>query len=121
MEKAFLTMENLADHVKTYVNSKIESVKIKTAEKTSSLLSNMIARIIAGTVFFLFIIFLSFFVAYIIAEWTGKYYWGFLSVAVFYLLLSVIIWVARERLIRMPIMNNIIRQLFKNDEKDEED
>jgi uncharacterized protein YqhQ len=46
---------------------------------------------------------------------------GFLIVAGFFLLSAVLIRVVKQRIIRIPVMNGIIYQLFKNDENDEED
>lgn len=121
MEKTFAKVEELADHVKEYVNNRIASVKLSIAEKTSAVLSNIIAMIIVLTVFVFFIVFAGIALAFVFAKLTGEYYWGFLIVAGIYLLIGILVWTLKERLIRLPIMNGILQQLFKeeNDEQDQ--
>jgi hypothetical protein len=120
MESTFARIEELADHVKEYLNTKIDAVKLNTAAKTSRIISNFVAGLVVTLFFFLFIIFISISTAYALSAWIGKMYAGFLIVAGVYFLIAVVIWSARERLLRIPIMNSLIRQLFK-EEINEED
>src|SRR5215813_7638743 len=100
MEKVFAKVEQLADHFKEYVNTRIDSVKLNAAAKTSQMISNLVARIIVAIVFLLFIVFASVAAALAISAWLSKSYSGFLIVSGFYLVLAIIIWKARERLLR---------------------
>ena len=119
MEKAFAKMEELADTLKEYVNARIGSVKLSIAEKSSVIAANVLAGMVVAVVFFFFIIFAGTALAFGLGEWIGKTWAGFLIVACLYLLIGIIVWTARERIIRLPIMNALIKQLFRND--DEED
>jgi hypothetical protein len=119
MEKAFAKVEELADTVKDYVNTRIESVKLKVAEKSAAVISNMIAGLIVAGFFMLFIVFSSIALAFGLGEWIGKTWAGFLIVAGLYLVIGIIVWFARIKLIRLPLMNAFIKQLFS--EEDEED
>ncbi len=120
MEKTFAKVEEMADHVKEYVNNHINSAKISVAEKTSGILANIIAVAIVLTVFLFFIIFSSVALAFAFAKLTGEYYWGFLIVAGIYLLIGILVWALKEKLLRMPIMNSILQQLFKDEEEADE-
>lgn len=119
MNDTFDKLEGLTDHVKEYINTRVELTKLHLAEKTSMVLSNMIAVTIVVLLFLFVIVFGSIAGAWAISEWIGKSYSGFLIVAGFYLLLGIIVWVARDKLIRFPIMNAIIKQLQKKDEDDD--
>lgn len=121
MEKTFARVEELADHVKEYVNNRIASVKLSVAEKTSAVLSTIIAMVVVLTVFVFFIVFAGIALAFVFAKLTGEYYWGFLIVAGIYLLVGLLVWTLKEKLIRLPIMNAILQQLFKEEENDEQD
>ncbi|HNK30077.1 MAG TPA: phage holin family protein [Ferruginibacter sp.] len=120
MEKTFAKVEEMADHVKEYVNNHISAVKLSVAEKTSALLANIIAVTIALLVFVMFVIFGSVAVAFAFAKLTGEYYWGFLIVAGIYLLIGILVWSLKERILRMPIMNAILQQLFNEEEDSDE-
>lgn len=113
MSELFNHINELADNTKEYINTKVEIAKLNAAEKISSLTSGIIARIAVAMIFALFLLFFSMAAGFALGEWLGKAYWGFLVVAGIYLLVAIIIWTTRERLIRMPIMNAIIHELFK--------
>jgi hypothetical protein len=119
MEKAFSTAEEIAGNVKEYINTRIESVKLGVAEKSSAIIANLVAGAVVAIVFFFFIVFAGIALAFALGEWTGKVWAGFLIVAGLYLLIGIITWIARGKLIRLPVMNAMIQQLFK--EEDEED
>jgi hypothetical protein len=117
MDSVFSRVEELADNAKEYVNTRIESVKLDAAEKSSVLIANGVARVVVAIVFIFFIGLASIALSLVLGEWIGKLWAGFLAVACFYLLIGIIIWIAREKLIRVPVMNALIQQLFKHDEE----
>ncbi len=122
MEKTFAKVEELADHVKEYVNNRMDSVKLSVAERSSAVLSAIIAMIVVMVVFVIFIVFTGIALAFVFARLTGEYYWGFLIVAGIYLLIGILVWTLRAKLLQLPIMNAILHQLFKDEEAtDEED
>ncbi|MFM9911672.1 MAG: phage holin family protein [Chitinophagaceae bacterium] len=118
MEKAFTKVENLADSIKDYVNTRIESVKLQAAEKTSGVIANIIAGVVVAVVFLFFIVFSSIALSVGLGEWIGKPWAGYLMVAFLYLLIGIVVWAARVKMIRLPIMNALIQQLFENNEED---
>jgi len=121
MEQTFVKVEELADHVREYLNTKTASVKLGAAAKSSKVLSNFFAGVIVGCIFLFFLVFVSIAAAYALSAWIGKLYAGFLIISGIYLLLGIIAWKGREKFLRIPIMNGMIRQLFKKDEKNEQD
>jgi integral membrane sensor domain MASE1 len=118
MEKTFAKAEELAGTMREYINTRIESAKLTAAEKSSALIGNTAAAIIAAVVFSFFMIFAGIALSLVLGEWIGKIWAGYLIVAGVYLVISLVAWFGRERLIRIPVVNAIIRQLFKDDEKD---
>jgi uncharacterized RDD family membrane protein YckC len=109
----------LAESVKEYLNARIELVKLNVAEKSSEAMANVIAGVFVALVFFLFILFAGIALSIGLGAWIGNRWLGFLIVSLLYLVICLIIWFARGKIIRLPIMNAIIKQLFRND--DEED
>jgi hypothetical protein len=118
MSDLFAKAEELTGHVKEYINTKIEIAKLDIAEKGSRIISNMVAGIIVAILFVFVLVFASFAGAYALSEWIGNTYAGFLIVAGIYLLIGVVVWVTRTRILQIPIMNAIIRQLFSGDDPD---
>jgi Zn-dependent protease with chaperone function len=120
MSEEFKKIESILEQAKEYANIRVAQLKLSMAEKLSKAISVIIAALVAGLVFLGFLLFGSISAAIAIGQWLGKLWLGFLLVAVFYLLAGIIIWIAKDRLLRIPIMNSLIEKLFTNDydEKD---
>jgi hypothetical protein len=116
MNETFEKVEGLTEHVKEYINTKVELTKLRLAEKTSLVVGNIIAVVIVVVLFLFVIVFGSIAGAWALSELIGKPYSGFLIVAGFYLLLGIIVWAARGKLIRFPVMNALIKMLHKKDD-----
>lgn len=117
MQDAFLKAEEFIDHLKEYVNNRVAAVKMQTAETTSQVLSNMIAMAVVAAIVFVFIIFMSMGAAYALSSVIGETHTGFLIVGAIWLIIAIIIWISREKILRVPLMNKMLHQMFK-DEKD---
>ena len=115
MEDSFNKADELGKHIKDYINNRISLLKIEVAERVSNLLSQFVATIIVSIIFLITIFFISTSIALIIGQALGNYCWGFLIVGVFYFVLGLIFWKRREKIIRIPIMNAILHQLFKEE------
>ncbi len=120
MEDTFAKTEELARHVKEYINNRIDAVKLNAAEKSSKLAATVIAFIVVAMFFIIFMFFASTALAFVFARLTGELYWGFLIVGGIYLLLGTLVWLLKDRILQLPIMNALLRQLF-NDEEDEDE
>lgn len=119
MSEEFSKFESLADQLKAYVNTRVSQAKLSLAEKVSNVAATLIAMLIAALVFFLMLTLLCVAAALLIGQWLGSLWLGFLIVAGFVLLLGLVLWFARDRLFRIPIMNTLIEALFENEEDDE--
>lgn len=113
-------VEELFDHAREYVNIRVDETKLAVAERSSAVLSMVIATAVVNIIFLLCLIFASIAGAIAIGLWLRSYWLGFLLVAGLYLLAGLLIWAGKERLIRQPIMNAIIHQLFKKEEHEED-
>jgi hypothetical protein len=111
--------EEMAGHAKEYVNVKVDILKLKAAEKSSAVLSAVLSFLVVAFIFTIFLVFISIALAYVTAAWLGSMALGFLCVGGLYFLIGIFIWLSREKLIRLPIMNQIIAELFKDAEHEE--
>lgn len=116
MQNVFLKAEEFVDHIKEYVNNRVSAVKLQTAERSSKVLSDLSAVAIVAAIMLVFVIFLSMAGAYALSSWLGETYLGFLIVAGVWLLIALLIWVNKERLLRLPIMNKMLKEMFRHEE-----
>ena len=121
MSETLKKVEELTDHVKDYITTKVEITKLRFAEKTSLTIGNIIAAVVVAVLFLFVLLFGSIAGAWALSDWIGKNYAGFLIVTGFYLLVAIIVWFARNRLIRFPVMNAIIKMLHKKDDDEKDD
>lgn len=120
LQEEFKKVEELALHIKAYIQTEIELIKLLFAEKLSKILSNFLAIMVLIWLLLIGILFASLSLAFLIGERLGKMSTGFIIVSLIYLLLAVVIWYLRERIIRIPILNGTLSQLFDSQKKSNE-
>lgn len=119
MEKIFSAAEKLADTLHQYADTRIESVKLSVAEKSSAAIANMAAAFFVAMILAFFFLFAGIAAALALAPVVGSYWLAFLLMAVLWLLIGFVVWKARQRLIRLPVMNAMLRLFFNDHEKDQ--
>jgi len=120
MSEEFKKVESLFEQFTAYANTRMSQAKLSASEKVSKLAAIMIAMLMAALVFFLFLVMLCITIAILLGQWLGSMWLGFLIVAALVLLFGVLLWLAKDRLLRIPIMNGLIEALFEKEE-DEKD
>ena len=120
MDQDFNNAETFVDQVKEYVNTRLVQLKLLFAEKTSKVVAIVVAAVMLALVFFLFLFLVCVAGAIVIGQWLESFWLGFLVMAGLVLLAGFILWIAKDRLIRRPIMNALINAMFdkEEDEKD---
>jgi hypothetical protein len=112
--------EAFVDDVKEYVNTRIAQLKLLFAEKTSKVMSVLVAVIMSALVFFLFLVLVCIAGAIAVGQWLESFWLGFLVIAGIVLLAGFFLWIFKDQIIRKPIMNVLIKTMFDKDE-DEKD
>ena len=84
LQEEFRKAEELAIHIKEYIQTEIELIKLNFAEKLSKILSNFLAIIILIWILLLSILFASISLAFFIGEKIGKMSVGFFIVSLIY-------------------------------------
>ena len=120
MSEEFKKVESLVERLREYVNTRIAQVKFSVAEKISKVAALVIALLMAALVFFLFLVLASIAGAIAIGQQLDNMWLGFLIMAGIILFICILIWILKDKLIRVPIMNMLVKALFDKDEKDEE-
>lgn len=104
-------IDPLLEKAEAYGKTSFELVKMKALAKTADVTSTLISR----SIFILLISFFAFTINIAVALWIGdllgKNYYGFLIVAGFYALASVILLIVHPS-IKSRINDTIIKQLF---------
>ena len=104
-------IDALFEKTKDYVETRADLFKLKAIKKTAEVGSSIVSNIVIVVVFSSFFIFLNIALGLWLGDLTGKNYLGFLIVAAFYLIVGIIIYSNREKIISSPIANSIIKKM----------
>jgi uncharacterized membrane protein YbhN (UPF0104 family) len=121
MSEEFEKAESLFSELKEYVNTRVAQAKLSIAEKLSIIITYAIMILMVALVFFLFLVLLCVAGALAIGQWLENIWLGFIIMAALSLLLGLLMWMAKDRILRKPIMNLLIKTLFENDDENEKD
>lgn len=111
----FKKMEDVGENIKQYVNTNLEIVKLELTNKTSVFGAELVSSIIIGSISFMFLFILSIGVGFYFSELLNNHFYGFIIVAAFYLVLLLIVFLFRKKLIQNPLRDKIIRKFLNND------
>lgn len=102
----------IIDQVKEYAETRFKLIKYEVIERSTSVIADIITDVVLIILGLLAFLFLSFTLALWLADVLHSYWKGFGCVTAFYALLAVIIALAKRSFER-PIINIMIRKLFK--------
>ena len=104
-------IDTLFEKTKDYVETRADLFKLKAIKKTAEVGSSIVSNVIVAVVFSSFFIFLNVALGLWLGDLTGRNYIGFFIVAAFYLIVGIIIYSNREKIISSPIANSIIKKM----------
>ena len=120
METAAKHVELLYVKVKEYTETSIELYKYNAINITADVVSSLVSRVLLVLVFSLFTMFVNIAISLYIGNLIGSYYLGFLIVSGFYLIITMLIYLFSNKLIKTPITNLVIAKLLKSGRKSSE-
>ncbi len=113
MEENKSLIESLFDKVEAYSKTNIDLYKLKAIDKSADIASSLATKLFFVKIVSIIAVIFSIGLALWISDMTGKAYTGFFYVSAFYLVAALILYLFRKVLIKTPISNTIIKQLFK--------
>ena len=110
----FSKIEEISDSLKQYLQLNYEIIKLEATERTSVISSVLVSSLVIGVTMFLFVLALSIGAGFYLSTLFGQLYLGFAIIAGFYLLLALVLFVFRKKLIENPFRDKIIRKIVGN-------
>ncbi len=112
MENQESTVELLIDRVKGYAETRIDLLRLKAIDKSTSFLSLLISMIVVILVGFIAFLVLSIGIALLLGDLLGKSYYGFFIVAGFYLITGLVLYLFKDKVLKVPMANSMIKKLM---------
>ena len=110
-EKHTDVLESLFDKTTDYLETRVELIKLKAVRKSSDLISALVTKIVIFIISIIFLIVLNIALGLWLGEMMNKEYYGFFTLAGFYLFLGIIFYAFRNKWLKTPISNSIINKL----------
>ena len=114
MEEEY-SLKKTADHIKQYAEAKMDLFRLEISDRIANTVSSLSSIILIAILSLFIFMFLSIGAA----MWINKIYddssMGFFIVGGFYLLLTVILYVFRENLIKVPVINILLSKLYPDE------
>ena len=108
MENQKSLIITLFEKTEHYARSSAELYRLKAINKSADVISTLTARLAVAVFITLFFLILNVGVALWLGEILGKSYFGFFSIAGFYALVGIILYLFRNKWIKEPLRNSII-------------
>lgn len=120
-EKKEKTIEELVSEAKSYVDTRLDYLHLKSVEKGSKLFADLITNTVVVVCFLLAFLLGTVTLALYLAEVFNSAIAGFGCVAGLYLLISIIVFLTKDNIIEKILVNMFIKNYFnKIADKDEE-
>lgn len=105
-------LEELGQKLKEYVETRVDLLKLRAINKLSKIVSTLVTSILLVFLFFIVIICLSFGLSYYIGSVLGATHYGFFVVGGLYLITGLIIFYSRDKMIKTPISDRLIKDIL---------
>lgn len=101
------------DQAEQYIKTSMELYTLRVTGKVAKIVSTLVTQLVIGVLAMIVLFMLSMFLAFWIGDLMGRAYLGFLIIGGVIGLVTWILFLKRDKLIRMPVMNDIISEILK--------
>ena len=104
---------NILDQAEQYIKTSMELYTLRLTAKIAKIVSTLITQLVIGVLAMIVLFMLSMFLAFWIGDLMGRSYLGFLIIGGVIGLVTGILFLMRDKMIRKPLMNDIISEILK--------
>jgi len=112
MENKPTSVEELFYKLKDYGETRIDLFKLKAINKISSFLSTLIVSVFLIVLLFLVLICITVGFGLLIGGWLGNIFWGFFIMAAIYIIIGLVLYSSRNKLLKQPVSDRLIKELL---------
>ena len=108
-------VEDLVKKASEYAETRLELLKLKATDKSADIVSGLTTRLILVIFLSIFVVILNIGIALWLGDLLGKNYYGFFVLAGFYGLCGLIFSVFKDKWVRKPVSDSIIKKMTKDE------
>ena len=121
MEEKKTPVEVLLERGQDYVKTSVQLFKFKATGKVAEIASKLASGFVILILLTFLFINLNIGIALFIGDLLGRIWLGFLILSGFYGCVGIIVYVFRDRWIKKPVNNSVIKQLLKEEQLNDEE
>lgn len=110
-------IETLYKKMKDYTETSVKLYKLQAIDVMGDIVSDIVIRVVFMFVLAMFLFFFNIGLGFYLGNLLNSYYSGFLIISLIYLLLGIVAFIMRNRLIKNPINDLIILKFQSNKDK----
>lgn len=110
----FVNIEGINEDLKEYAITNYELVKLQATKRISLIGSELISTVIIALFGLFFLLILSCGVGFYLSSLIGNTFSGFFIVAGFYLLVTLIVFLYRKKILEIPLRDKIVTKLLED-------
>ena len=110
-------LERLFTHLKEYLNLQKKLVLTTVSKKGGDVVYTLVLAVAFFMIGWFFLLIFSMGLAFGIAALLNSLFWGFMIVAALYLLVGVLIWANRDRILKTPILTMFLKLVDTHNEE----
>ena len=107
--------ESVVQHLNDYFETRWKLFVLNTSDKASDIISSIASVLLIAFSMMFVLLFLSIGTALWIGQSNGSTSIGFLYVGLFYLIVSIVLFIFRHSLIKIPVINKILNAIYSNE------
>ena len=104
-------LEDLFVKLKEYAETRINLLKLTGISKVSGIMSTVISMVILIILVFIAVICLTIGLAVWIGDLLGAAYYGFFIIAALYIIIGLVVYANRGKLLKNPISDKLIKEM----------
>ena len=112
------SVDMLYEKAKKYTETSAELLALNAVDKIADVLSSLTSRVIIVMFFAMFTLFINVGLSLFIGSLLNEYYLGFFIISAFYLIVALVLYVFKDKFIKIPVTNLIIMKLLKTKKTD---
>ena len=115
MGNSSISINDLSDNIREYIETRIDIIKLETADSGASAVSSMMSWSIILLIGFLFVFTLTIGIGIGIGYMADNFAVGFFIITAFYLIVGLLLYFNRTRWLRKPFINIIIKNIYDDE------
>lgn len=108
-----INIDGLFEKTGDYLENRVELLKLQAVNSSSELVSSISSKLILAIIAIFFLVLLNIGLSILIGEALGRIFYGFFIMSAFYLLVGLIFYAFRDKWLKEPIGNYVVRHLLK--------